>query len=760
MNQVENRQYSEYNGAGSTQGVMRMNWAERTTRALPSALSAREQLEFLKEFTRAHETHKDDPCAREAECLRQQFAAQLLPPREGDLLVGRRTEFAIGFAPERLVSGVGYYCDEARMQALRKNASFEAAQREQIDELLAYWRGQTTVEKIKARYTPAMREMLTHGPLDKEPGTAFPLYRMAGSQADPDALLRLGIGGMIELVEQKMYGNPQLFGALRSMLLDMADICRRYAEQTRQMAEAASGDRALQLQKMAHNLEWISARPPKTMWQAMQLAYLYYVLAGSFNYGRPDEYLGGYLEADLASGELTEGGAYALVRSLWEMVIERGPAWDGRIALGGRGRKNERAANQFAMLGLKASHELRDILPQLTFRFYDGMDPRLYEKAIEMLGDGVTYPILYNDDVNIPAVMRAFQVDERTAERYLPFGCSEYILYGQSFGTPSGAINLLHCLNGLIASGQLSRCADFEEFYQSFISEVGRYIRLLAEQEKLEYDVCAEEAPFLYFTLLYDDCIERALPMFAGGVRHLGGTLETYGNTNSADSLTAIRRCVYQEKRLGADVIKQALETDFAGREDVRKLLLDTPKFGNDDPEADEIAVRLHDDVCGMIRRSAGPSGLDSYLNVTINNSMNTTFGLTTGASADGRRAHTFMANANNPTGGMDRNGITAMLNSLVKLKCDEHAGSVQNMRFSREMFGALLPKTKGLLRAYFMGGGSQAMVTVLGRGDLENALNRPEDYQNLLVRVGGFSARFIDLDRDVQLELISRTLY
>jgi pyruvate-formate lyase len=161
-----------------------------------------------------------------------------------------------------------------------------------------------------------------------------------------------------------------------------------------------------------------------------------------------------------------------------------------------------------------------------------------------------------------------------------------------------------------------------------------------------------------------------------------------------------------------------------------------------------------------MIRRSAAHAGLDSYLNVTINNSMNTTFGLTTGASADGRRANTFMANANNPTGGMDKSGITAMLNSLVKLRCDDYAGSVQNMRFSCEMFAALLPKTKGLLRAYFTGGGSQAMVTVLGRGDLENAMKCPEAYQNLMVRVGGFSARFIDLDRDVQLELISRTLY
>lgn len=736
-----------------------MNWTERTTRALSCALTANEQLEYLRAFTHAHASNTD-PNAREAECLRLQFAAQLLPPRDADFLVGRRTEFAVGFAPERLVSGVGYYLDEAKLDALRADASLGEAELSEIDEIRAYWRGKTTIDKIKARYTPEMWEALTHGPLDSAPGVAFPLYRMAGSQADPEMLLRLGIGGMIRRMEEKQSENPALFGALAASLKDFSGICLRYADQLHQMAETAAADQAARLLKMAENLGWISERPPRTMWQAMQLSYLYYVLAGSFNYGRPDEYLGEYLEADLASGELTEGTAYALVKNLWEMVIERGPAWDGRIALGGRGRKNERAADRFAMLGLRASHELQDILPQLTFRFYEGMDPRLYEKALQMLGDGVTYPILYNDDVNIPAVQRAFRVDGQAAARYLPFGCGEYTLYGQSFGTPSGAINLLHCLNTLIASGELKRHEDFEGFYRAYLTELERHITLLARQEKLEYDVCAEEAPFLYFTMLYDDCVGRALPMFAGGVRHLGGTLETYGNTNSADSLTAIRRIVYREKRVGAEELRLALETDFEGREGLRKLMLDAPKFGNDDPEADEIAARLHDDVCGMIQSSAAPAGLDSYLNVTINNSMNTTFGLTTGASADGRHAQTFMANANNPTGGMDRSGITAMLNSLVKLKVDAHAGSVQNMRFSREMFGALLPKTKGLLRAYFAGGGSQAMVTVVGRGDLESALKRPEDYQNLLVRVGGFSARFIDLDRDVQLELISRTLY
>jgi hypothetical protein len=136
-----------------SEGADTMNWTERTTRALPCALNALDQLAFLRAFTHAHEMNADDPCAREAECLQIQFAAQLLPPRDMDFLVGRRTEFVIGFAPERLVSGVGYYLDEAKLDALRADASLSDADRAEIDSLRAYWRGRPP-SKRSGRATP------------------------------------------------------------------------------------------------------------------------------------------------------------------------------------------------------------------------------------------------------------------------------------------------------------------------------------------------------------------------------------------------------------------------------------------------------------------------------------------------------------------------------------------------------------------------------------------------------------------------------
>jgi len=145
---------------------------------------------------------------------------------------------------------------------------------------------------------------------------------------------------------------------------------------------------------------------------------------------------------------------------------------------------------------------------------------------------------------------------------------------------------------------------------------------------------------------------------------------------------------------------------------------------------------------------------------VVINNSANTYLGRWTGASADGRKAREFMANANNPVGGRDNRGVTAMLLTLAKFPNAHHAGTVQNLKLSSSLFEEQPQKVKALIDTYFKRGGSQLMITVLSRGDLEDAIKNPDKHRNLLVRVGGFSAFFVTLEDDVQQEVLSRTLH
>lgn len=720
-------------------------------------------LSFMNDFTKTYQATSGHFYAREIECLKLQMRFSALPPRKGDLLVGRRLDAPIGFLPQSSGGMVGYYCDRNALRQMYESDAFTPGEKKQLLDLMNFWDGKTTKDKIYAQYSDEQKTELTHGDFNTEPGFGFPLYRMSGAQMNPEKLLHRGIGGLIGVCEKNRSKSPDFFDAMKAALLLLQDLCLQYAEVCKEQAEHARDTEKENLLQMAENLRQIASSPAKTFWQAMQLAYLFFVFSGTFNYGRMDDYLGPYYVHDLENGTLSQDFALQLTTNLWQLMNERETTWDARVILGGKGRSHPQEADRFARLAIETSRRVRDTLPQLTLRCYKGMDSSLYEQALQCIGEGTTYPILYNDDVDIPSVQTAFAVDEKTAEQYVPFGCGEYVIYNQSIGTPSGAINLLYGLNEILygkKSQIFSRARSFEELYAAYMQEVKHMVLLLAQQEKIEYDVCAEESPFLLYSLLFDDCLSKGKPLFSGGIRYLGGTLETYGNINVSDSLTAIKQLVYNKPCLSAEDLQTALAQNFVGYDDLRSALLQAPKYGNDLEAADQMAVRFHDDLCHLVQNTASQVGLHTYLPVLINNSMNTTFGVTTGASADGRLANTYMANANNPMSGMDTNGITSMLNSLVKLDTHHHAGAVQNMRFSKEMFAGLIEKNKALLSCYFENGGAQTMITVLGCGDLEAAMAHPEQYPNLIVRVGGFSARFIELSHDVQLELLNRTLY
>jgi pyruvate-formate lyase len=369
--------------------------------------------------------------------------------------------------------------------------------------------------------------------------------------------------------------------------------------------------------------------------------------------------------------------------------------------------------------------------------------------------------------------MKAMGVPETDATQYLPYGCGEYILWHRSLGTPSGALNVAKCLELALndgcclltgrqlgpRTGEAAGLNTFDNVWRAFTEQLDQGIRALAHFQRVEYEVGAREAPFLFFTLLMDDCLASGRAV-AEGVRYLGGTLEAYGNIDAADALVSLRKSVFEERIVSLPELVDALRRNWNGAEKLREHMLALPKFGNDDREADDLAERVHHHLATAIRGKAREVGLHHYLMVVINNSMNVNLGTLTAALPDGRLAREPLANGINPVAGRDRQGVTAFLHSLVRLKPDRHAGAVQNMKFSRGMFTRTRAKLEALLHTYWSSGGAQAMLTVVSRGDLEAALREPEKWGHLMVRVGGFSARFVELPRDVQLHILARTLH
>ncbi|MBQ9557196.1 MAG: hypothetical protein IJU94_01165 [Clostridia bacterium] len=713
--------------------------------------TAQDHAEYIISFINTFREHEDAPKgARELACLRVFVPAFLLPFNDDDVFAGRYRELAVGFTPQEH-EYQGYYMYPEKVEAVA--AQVDEATAKRLREAADWFRDKTTTAKTIAAYPEKITSLLP--PMADFEDAASLLYRIGGTFPDYGKLVTLGIPGLKAEISARAAkgGDADFFGSMLGALDLLAETCLNCAE-----AASAAGK-----SEMAMSLTNIASNAPANMREALQLITLFAHISGNLDYGRLDDIL-----APFADG-LDDEEIIRLLIGFYKLIVFRGWIWDGRVIVGGRARRHGKAADRVALLAIEAGRRCREVLPQLTLRFYDGQDPALLEKAFDNFADGYIYPMLYSDDVNIPAVEKSFGVNRAAAERYMPFGCGEYVLEHCSLGTPSGTINLLKVLEATLFDGRDIRRGkqilpkrgfhDFESLFAAYSANVDLLMEALALQERIEYDVTGDEASLLYLSMLYDDCVERGKPLLSGGVRYLGGTMESYGNVNTADSLTAIKSVVYDRGLVTIDELKAALAANFEGFEDLRRLLLDCPKYGNDDDEADAMAVRVHEQVCASANAQAEKVGLHTYKVVVINNSMNTTMGVLTGASADGRGACEPMANGNNPAGGRDVSGVTAMLNSLVKLDPSIHAGAVQNMKFTTEMFNKYREKTKALLAAYFKKG-QQAMLNILNRGDLEDALVHPEKYPDLIVRVGGFAARFIELDRDVQREIVSRTLY
>jgi pyruvate-formate lyase len=686
----------------------------------------------------------------------------------------------VGLGIQHQTGGFGYYIDQDKVACELERGAGNAKYREDLHDVLTYWKGRNTNGIVLRNMPDDIRPALVSDEWRTMPLPASPILRMAGAYIDFDKLVRIGLPGLREEVASYREkassgdGDIALFDSMLDVLDLVAEVCAYYSAQTRTLAAAADQNRRTQLEKMADALDAIPHRAPESMLEGLQLVWIYGIMAPLIEYGRVDEYLGDLYVHDVDNGIITEEDAVDLLRSFFRLIDHLDCETDGRVIVGGYGRRNPENADRLCLHAIEACRTVREVLPQFTLRFNKETPPEVWAASIRCIEEGRTYPLLYNDDVLVPGMMNAFGVDRARAETYMPLGCGEIEFDHYSFGTPSGSMNTLKILELAMRGNYepmtewhlgpetppLSECRTYDEFLSVYHRHLDFYIEAQAKFEKYEYEITGKLHPFMMVTMLYDGCLERGKAIFNGGCAHLGGTLEMYGNVNAANSLAAIKQLVFEEKMLTAEKLLEAMDANFVGYERERRMLLDVPKYGNDDDYVDSIFVDLHEYLNARTKEQAPRVGLDSYLSVTINNAQNTTLGRWVGATPDGRKSGMPMANANNPSPGTDKNGITAMLNSILKPRHDNHAGMVSNIRFTRETFTQFPEKMHQLLDSYFDRGAAHAMITVVGRDDLRNAMERPEEYADLIVRVGGFSARFVELKKDVQQEIYDRITY
>ncbi len=703
------------------------------------------------------------PAAREAAALAIQLPACIDDPLPGDRLAGRWAQVPVGISPEP--GGFGWYADQGRLADLATAADAEGDRDEAASwrAVAAAWRGRTTVDRIVASQPADTRAMLPPGAGgDAVPGAAFPLARLAGCQLDHHDLLVGGLPGLrarlaARLAAGGLDDEAEALGAAWSATIDA------YAACLDDLARRAAAAGALALADDCRSLIWAA---PANLAQAIQLLWLWDAGAGILNHGRVDDDLAPFLD--------DEAEAEVLLSHWWRLIADRSTVFNGRVCLGGRGRRHPQAADRLARIALRVTADHDAIEPQVSLRLDDAQDPALLDAALDCLARGRTFPILYWDDQVIPHVAAAHGVDAAAATRWLPYGCGETVLAGTGTASPNGIANAARILEevlfGLPAGSRRAPCADdlatapafagIEDVWTAFATRADAAMLALARWQAHTHAMAGTDCRFLPLSLLTDDCLQRGRAILGGGVRHHGGTMELYGLSDAGDSLAALEAVVFAPDGCGPDVLRRAMLDDFAGHGILHARLRRAPAYGNDDARADRWTRRVHQTICASCRTHAATAGLDHFLVVVINNWVNTVFGRRTGALPSGRRAGTPLANANNPQAGRDRQGPVALLRSLAGLERGLDAGCVQHLKLSRAWFAGDRAPLRALLAGYAAVGGMQVMITTSDPGELRAAMIDPAGHAHLMVRVGGFSARFVDLPRDCQEEICARSLH
>ena len=736
---------------------------------IPCEKSYEEQLEIMEAYTNAHKNNLGkDKAVREVACLKTIFPRLFRSIESDDLIAGRLDFLPIGFGSVTSIGGVGHYCVFHKLREFKEHLKTDD-QKARVDLLYDYWQD----HDVKSIYC---QDVLNEDTTGRFIDCSYPFMataRLSGMMLDYSKLMKLGICGLEELIGS--YPQNEFIKACLDCIQILKDVILRQVE----LVEKKYGTdsvRNKQLDLMKSDLIYLLDHKPSTFHQALQLFWLYALVAGCINYGRMDIVLGPYLKNDIDSGLITEEDAYYYLRSLWKMIENRRTTVNGRIIVGGKGRDNVEACDLFTRICLRVCKDTRYVEPQFTLRFDKDTPQDILDMAYDCIASGATYPTLYNDEVNVPSVEYAMRLDYETACQYIPFGCGEFVIQGKSVGTPNTLLNLVKIMQLALNEGydpmdhkykagtvkvlSLSSFKTFEDFYDQYKALLDYYFDLSVYCQKHSYEVMNQEVSFLFVSILMDDCLSRQKALLDGGVKILGGTNETYGNINASDALYAIKTLVYDQKKYSLEQLNRAALSNFEGYEGLRKEILHLPKYGNDIKEVDDMANDLYEYVAKGIRTRGIENDLDYYLIVISNNQTNTDWGHQTDASLDGRKKGVFMNPANNPQGFAATSGPTAVLNSLSKFKAKYHGGSVQNIKFTPRMMHEDMEKVKLLFKTYFEKGGCQLMVSVVDHGQLEDAQKHPEKYPDLIVRVAGYSAVFVNLTKDVQDELLSRTLY
>ena len=769
--------------------------------------------------------------------------------RDNELIVGSST-----IAPRgcQTFPEFSYEWLEAELDtvATRTADPFEIAEetKAELKEANKYWKGKTTSELATSYMAPEAIKAIEHNIFT--PGNYF--YNGVGHVTVKYwEVLEIGFEGIMEKAQKELDGCSVGDGnyARKSHFLEavilsckaVIDYAGRYAKLAQEMAAQTSDPvRKQELFVIAENCSRVPAKGAQNFYEACQSFWFVQQLlqmessGHSISPGRFDQYMYPYYKKDMKAGTITREFAQELMDCIWVKLNDLNKCRDAASAegfagyslfqnliAGGQNKEGEDVTNDLSVMCIQASMHVHLPAPSLSVRVWNGSPHEFLIKAAELTRTGIGLPAYYNDEVIIPALQnRGLSLED--AREYNIIGCVEPQKAGKTEGWHDAAFfNMCRPLelvfsNGMdkgemvgIPTGDVTQMKTFDEFFDAYKKQMEYCISLLVNADNAIDVAHAERCPLPFLSCMIDDCLKEGKSVQEGGAVYNFTGPQGFGIANMADGLFAIRKLVYEDKKVSMKELKEALAWNYdkgldaqsagdmtemimkamqkAGRnvdastaegllktfmgmkpgeqktqrfKEIHDMIDEVPKFGNDIPEVDYFAREVAYTYSKPLQKYNNPRG-GKFQAGLYPVSANVPLGGQTGATPDGRYAHTPVADGVSPSAGKDVKGPTAAATSVSRL---DHFivsnGTLFNQKFHPSALSGRegLEKFVALIRGYFDQKGMHMQFNVVDRQTLLDAQEHPEKYKHLVVRVAGYSALFTTLSRSLQDDIIRRT--
>ncbi|WP_196598210.1 glycyl radical protein [Pectinatus frisingensis] len=673
-----------------------------------------------------------------------------------------------------------------------------------------YWQHNTTKDKGLAMMPPESKIFYDLGIIKAEGNITSGDAHLAVSY---ETILKKGLKDYQKRTEQALrildlttmdgMNKYHFYKAVLIVIEAVRSFAGRYADLAEHEAQSAAVNRKKELLTMAQILRKVPYEPADSLHEAVQSLWLIHLVlqiesnGHSLSYGRVDQYLYPYYKNDIDKGIITQDSACELLTNLWlkTFTINKVRSWSHtqfsagsplyqNVTIGGQTINKKDAVNPLSYLILKSVAQVHLPQPNLTVRYHRNISDDFMRECIEVVRLGFGMPAFNNDEIIIPSFIEK-GVKEEDAYNYSAIGCVETAVPGK-WGYRCTGMSFLNFPKSLLiglndgvdlesgtklmeGTGHFCRMHSYDDVKNAWNKTIRYFTRQSIIIETCCDMVLEKDVPDVLCSALVEDCIGRGKTLKEGGAVYDFISGLQVGIANMADSLAAIKKCVFEDKKLTPQQLWDALVSDFSGEEGerIRRILIDAPKYGNDDDYVDKLICEAYDVYIDEIKKyhntryGRGPIG-GTYYAGTSSISANVGQGMGTLATPDGRKAHTPLAEGCSPSHAMDVNGPTAVFKTVAKLPTHEITGGVLlNQKVTPQILEKETDRTKlvYLIRTFFNRlNGYHVQYNVVSRATLLDAQLHPEKHRDLIVRVAGYSAFFNVLSRQTQDDIIART--